>query len=174
MIGDRPIHIEIDGGAMQTAPLVAAAGADAGGGIGGVPGRLGCRSRALWREHTRHPRGRRGRAAVIWRGATALAGAALDPIAPLGSPRLARTSGAGGAGHAPGGVWLHAASLGELASVRVLASDLARDLPLVVTTNTTSGRDLARRMGHACARWRRWICRRRCGGFWIARGHRSW
>jgi len=29
MIGDRPIHIEIDGGiTMQTAPLVAAAGAD--------------------------------------------------------------------------------------------------------------------------------------------------
>jgi ribulose-phosphate 3-epimerase len=37
MIGDRPIHIEIDGGVTpQTAPLVAAAGADvlvAGSGV---------------------------------------------------------------------------------------------------------------------------------------------
>ncbi|UXU76045.1 MULTISPECIES: 3-deoxy-D-manno-octulosonic acid transferase [unclassified Paracoccus (in: a-proteobacteria)] len=88
---------------------------------------------------------------MIWRGATALAGAALDLIAPLGSPDWRERLALEGPVIAPGGVWLHAASLGELASVRVLASDLARDLPLVVTTNTTSGRDLARRMGHACA-----------------------
>lgn len=84
---------------------------------------------------------------MIWRGATALAGAALGLAAPLAGPdwreRLALT----GPEVAPGGIWLHAASLGELTSVKVLAEGLARDFPLVVTTNSLTGRDLARRLG---------------------------
>ncbi|RCW88170.1 3-deoxy-D-manno-octulosonic acid transferase [Paracoccus lutimaris] len=88
---------------------------------------------------------------MIWRGATALAGAALGLAAPLAGPdwreRLALT----GPQVAPGGIWLHAASVGELTSVRVLAEELARAFPLTVTTNSRTGRDLARRLGMPCA-----------------------
>ena len=88
---------------------------------------------------------------MIWRGATALGGAMLRLAAPLAGPdwreRLALT----GPEVAPGGIWLHAASVGELTSVRVLAGELARDFPLTVTTNSLTGRDLARRIGWPCA-----------------------
>ena len=59
MIGDRPIHIEVDGGVT---PRDRAAGGRGRGGragrrIGGLQGRLGGRPGALWRQHPRHPRG---------------------------------------------------------------------------------------------------------------------
>ncbi|RQP06267.1 3-deoxy-D-manno-octulosonic acid transferase [Paracoccus sp. MA] len=88
---------------------------------------------------------------MIWRGATALAGGALDLAAPLAGADWRERLALSGPEAAPGGIWLHAASLGELNSVQVLAEELARDFPLVVTTNSLTGRDLARRLGHACA-----------------------
>ncbi|MFO1137888.1 MAG: glycosyltransferase N-terminal domain-containing protein [Paracoccus sp. (in: a-proteobacteria)] len=88
---------------------------------------------------------------MIWRGGSALAGGVLALAAPFCGAdwreRLALT----GPKVAPGGIWLHAASVGELTSVRVLASALARDFPLVVTTNSLTGRDLARQIGWPCA-----------------------
>ncbi|MEZ5685558.1 MAG: hypothetical protein R3D78_06540 [Paracoccaceae bacterium] len=67
MIGDRPIHIQIDGGVTtETAPLVAAAGADvlvAGSAV--FKGGSVANPRRLWRQYPRHPRRRRGRAGLI-------------------------------------------------------------------------------------------------------------
>ena len=88
---------------------------------------------------------------MIWRGATALAGAALGLAAPLAGPDWRERLALAGPEVAPGGIWLHAASLGELTSVKVLAQELARDFPLTVTTNNLTGRDLARRQGWPCA-----------------------
>ncbi|KRW95317.1 3-deoxy-D-manno-octulosonic acid transferase [Paracoccus sp. MKU1] len=88
---------------------------------------------------------------MIWRGATALAGGALGLAAPLGGADWRERLALSGPAVAPGGIWLHAASVGELNSVQVLAEELARDFPLVVTVNSLTGRDLARRLGHACA-----------------------
>lgn len=69
----------------------------------------------------------------------------------------------GGGAASPGsGVWLHAASVGELTSALGLVAALAArrpDLPLVVTTNSTTGRDRAQARGLAArlapldARW---------------------
>ncbi|WP_418024303.1 3-deoxy-D-manno-octulosonic acid transferase [Paracoccus sp. TD-10] len=88
---------------------------------------------------------------MIWRGATALAGGALGLAAPLAGADWRERLALSGPAVAPGGIWLHAASVGELNSARVLAEALAPDFPLVVTTNSLTGRDLARRLGHPCA-----------------------
>ncbi|CAM3089832.1 3-deoxy-D-manno-octulosonic-acid transferase [Paracoccus aminovorans] len=88
---------------------------------------------------------------MIWRGASALAGAALGLAAPLAGGDWRERLGLSGPAVAPGGIWLHAASVGELTSVAVLARALAQEFPLVVTTNSLTGRDLARRLGYACA-----------------------
>lgn len=88
---------------------------------------------------------------MIWRGASALAGAALGLAAPLSGADWRERLGFSGPQVAPGGIWLHAASVGELTSARVLAEALAREFPLVVTTNSLTGRDLARRLGYPCA-----------------------
>ncbi|WJS85143.1 glycosyltransferase N-terminal domain-containing protein [Paracoccus sp. TOH] len=87
---------------------------------------------------------------MIWRGATALAGAALGLAAPLAGSDWRERLALSGPEVAPGGIWLHAASVGELTSARVLAEALAPGFPLTVTTNSLTGRDLARRLGHAC------------------------
>lgn len=88
---------------------------------------------------------------MIWRGATALAGAAMGLAAPLGGAdwreRLALTD----PDVAPGGIWLHAASVGELVSAQVLLAELARDFPVTVTTNSLTGREQARRQGWPAA-----------------------
>ncbi|HWL57857.1 MAG TPA: glycosyltransferase N-terminal domain-containing protein [Paracoccus sp. (in: a-proteobacteria)] len=85
---------------------------------------------------------------MIWRGATALAGAALRLAAPLSGAdwreRLALT----GPEVVPGSIWLHAASVGELTSARSLVAALAAEARVVVTTNSTTGRALARKLGH--------------------------
>jgi len=60
----------------------------------------------------------------------------------------------GGARGAPGGLWLHAASNGELASaLGILAAlrDRRPDLPILITTNSLTGRALARREGYRAA-----------------------
>ncbi|WP_425052480.1 3-deoxy-D-manno-octulosonic acid transferase [Psychromarinibacter sp. S121] len=56
----------------------------------------------------------------------------------------------GGATTAPGAIWLHGASNGELASARTLVAALRAadpDAPLVVTANTVTGRALAEGWG---------------------------
>lgn len=88
---------------------------------------------------------------MIWSNATRLAGSVLRLAAPMAGPEWRERLALAGPKVAPGGIWLHAASVGELASVRVLAEELARDFPLTVTTNSRTGRDLARRMGLPCA-----------------------
>ncbi|MGA0616746.1 3-deoxy-D-manno-octulosonic acid transferase [Paracoccus sp. KR1-242] len=84
---------------------------------------------------------------MIWRGATALAGTALRLTAPMTGAdwreRLALT----GPEVVPGGIWLHAASVGELTSARLLAEALADQSRLTVTTNSTTGRALASKLG---------------------------
>ena len=88
---------------------------------------------------------------MIWRGGSALAGGVLALAAPFCGADWRERLALSGPMVAPGGIWLHAASVGELTSVRVLASALARDFPLVVTTNSLTGRDLARQIGWPCA-----------------------
>lgn len=78
-------------------------------------------------------------------------GATLGLAAPLSGADWRERLGLTGPQVAAGGIWLRAASVGELTSAQVLAQALARDFPLVVTTNSLTGRDLARRLGFACA-----------------------
>lgn len=80
-------------------------------------------------------------ARLVWRAATGRAGAA----------DLAERLGRGPAA-APGGIWLHAASVGELTSALPLLAALAArrpGLPVLVTTNSDTGRTLARARGFA-------------------------
>jgi len=88
---------------------------------------------------------------LIWRGATALAGAALGLAAPLAGADWRERLALSGPEVTPGGIWLHAASVGEFNSVRLLAEELARGFPLMVTTNSLTGRELVRGLGHAAA-----------------------
>ena len=54
-------------------------------------------------------------------------------------------------GHVPqgprGGVWLHGASVGEIASAQALIAALAAQMPVTMTTNTTTGRARAAAAG---------------------------
>ncbi|MDO5620553.1 MAG: glycosyltransferase N-terminal domain-containing protein [Paracoccus sp. (in: a-proteobacteria)] len=61
----------------------------------------------------------------------------------LTPPEMAQRLGAGPQA-APGVIWLHAASVGELASARVLIARLAEARPMLLTTNSTTGQALAR------------------------------
>ena len=88
---------------------------------------------------------------MIWGGVSALAGGLMGLAAPLAGADWRERLALSGPQVPPGGIWLHAASVGELNSVRVLAEELAREFPLTVTTNSLSGRDLARRIGWPCA-----------------------
>ncbi len=69
-----------------------------------------------------------------------------------GRAALAARLGRGGPRDGQARLWLHAASNGELASARPVIDALRKgrpDLPIVVTCNTETGCDLARRMGLA-------------------------
>ncbi len=61
MIGDAPVHIQVDGGITpDTAPLVAKAGAEFnGGGVGCFQRRVGRSAGRVRRQHPRDPQGRR-------------------------------------------------------------------------------------------------------------------
>ncbi|WP_134678568.1 3-deoxy-D-manno-octulosonic acid transferase [Paracoccus ravus] len=88
---------------------------------------------------------------MIWRGATALVGAGLRLAAPLAGPDWCERLALSGPDVVPGGIWLHAASVGELNSVRLMAEALAEHAQLIVTTNSLTGRALARQMGFAAS-----------------------
>lgn len=83
--------------------------------------------------------------ACAYRGLSATAGASLSLVA-RGADWRERLA----FGEIPGpggGIWMHGASVGELASARVLIADLARDLPVLVTANSLTGRAAARDWG---------------------------
>lgn len=85
---------------------------------------------------------------MIYRALTTLAGPVAGATARIAGPdwRERMVLDAGPA-HRPGGVWLHGASVGELNSgrriVEALGEALGRDLPVVVTANTVTGRAVA-------------------------------
>lgn len=84
---------------------------------------------------------------MAYRFLTRLAGAALAAMAPVAGTDLRQRLGRSGARAQTGGVWLHGASVGEIASARVLIETLAAEMPLVVTANTVTGRATASAMG---------------------------
>ncbi|MFT4012441.1 MAG: glycosyltransferase N-terminal domain-containing protein [Paracoccus sp. (in: a-proteobacteria)] len=88
---------------------------------------------------------------MIWRGASAVIGTGLRLAAPFAGADLRERLALRGPDVVPGGIWLHAASVGELTSARLLAEALAAEFPLTVTTNSLTGRDLARRLGWKAA-----------------------
>lgn len=100
------------------------------------------------REGPHSNQGRLGLA--LYRGLAVAAGAALRPVAAIGSPDLAeRLALADPAAPMPetGAIWLHGASVGELNSARFLVDALARDWPLYLTANSLTGRAAARGWG---------------------------
>lgn len=94
------------------------------------------------------PDGGRGWLTPLYPAATRLAGPALRLAAPLHAGLRARLW-LDPLPVAAGGVWLHAASVGELTSARALIEALAPHGPVQVTTNTSTARDLARGWGLA-------------------------
>lgn len=84
---------------------------------------------------------------MIYDATTRIAEAALCLRARLGGSRALRErlvcTGAPG----PAAIWLHAASVGELTSARVVIEALAARHPLTVTTNSETGRALAQDWG---------------------------
>ncbi len=88
-------------------------------------------------------------AALAYRAVTSVAGALIPLVARGGD--WAERLGKEGPQLGEAGIWVHAASVGELNSAKVLIEDLAADLPLLVTTNSVTGRALARDWGlQAC------------------------
>lgn len=81
---------------------------------------------------------------MIYRALTTVAGPALGAAARIAGPDWReRMVLDGPRAHPPGGVWLHGASVGELNSARRIVAALGRDLPVVVTANTATGRAVA-------------------------------
>lgn len=79
---------------------------------------------------------------MIYRSLSTLVGAGLRARAAFGPDTLRERLALATRPEAQGGIWLHGASVGELNSARMLVGALS-DLPLIVTANTTTGRDLA-------------------------------
>lgn len=84
---------------------------------------------------------------MIYRAGSAVLGAALRVAAPLAGPDWRQRLVLDAAPGVPGAVWLHGASMGELASARPVAEALASRFPVIVTANSITGRDLARGWG---------------------------
>lgn len=82
----------------------------------------------------------------LYRLAMAAAGLALG-IGARRSPLTAERLALGDAEGPSGAVWVHGASVGELNSAQVIIHSLAAELPVIVTTNTPTGRAVARGWG---------------------------
>jgi len=84
---------------------------------------------------------------LIYRGASWLAGAALRPLASgdLAERLVLDRRDTGSQGKPL--IWLHGASVGELMSARPVIDALAAKAPLIITANTTTGRDLMHERG---------------------------
>ncbi|MRX51449.1 3-deoxy-D-manno-octulosonic acid transferase [Paracoccus sp. S-4012] len=82
---------------------------------------------------------------MIYRSLTTLAGAALDPLARRGGWRA--RFGRDLEGLPRGAIWLHGASVGEIASAASLAAALSREFAVIATANTPTGRDAALAQG---------------------------
>ncbi|WP_240558625.1 3-deoxy-D-manno-octulosonic acid transferase [Paracoccus contaminans] len=85
---------------------------------------------------------------VLYRSLTRLAGAAARPAAPL-DPALRERLALDELPRMPGAIWVHAASVGELNSARLIITALAAARPVLVTANSRTGRALARGWGLA-------------------------
>ncbi|PZO66717.1 MAG: 3-deoxy-D-manno-octulosonic acid transferase [Paracoccus denitrificans] len=86
-------------------------------------------------------------ASGLYRGATGLGGALLRAGAPAAGPVWRERLALELPPLATDGVWIHAASVGEVTSVQMLARDLSYAMPVQFTTNTTSGVARARDLG---------------------------
>ena len=84
---------------------------------------------------------------MIYRALTGLAGAGLRAAAPLAGGNLRERLVLDEPPAMAGGIWLHAASVGELNSARPVIAALARARPVLVTTNTVTGRTVAQGWG---------------------------
>ena len=88
---------------------------------------------------------------MVYRALTEVASVLLRGLAPLAGPDMRERL----ALHPPqamaGGVWLHAASVGELNSAQAILAALARDLPVTVTTNSLTGRKRAQELGFSAS-----------------------
>lgn len=88
---------------------------------------------------------------AIYRGLGHVAGVVLPVVAAWKGADFRQRLGQEGPQPQPGGLWIHGASVGELASARVLIAALARDFSVTVTANSLTGREAARDWGfQAC------------------------
>lgn len=86
---------------------------------------------------------------LVYRGLSLIAGAVLPVVARVKGPDWAERLALTGPESAPGCIWVHGASVGELASARVLIERLAADFPVLVTANSLTGRAAAQDWTHA-------------------------
>lgn len=84
---------------------------------------------------------------VIYRAASALASAALRAAVPFGGEDLRERLVLGLRPAASAPIWIHAASVGELNSARPIIQALAARGPVLLTTNTVTGRAVAQGWG---------------------------
>lgn len=84
---------------------------------------------------------------MIYRGLTEIASVLLRAAAVVGTSGFRQRLALDLPQVTSGGVWLHAASMGELNSARALAEALAGQLPVTITTNSVTGRALAQSLG---------------------------
>ena len=88
---------------------------------------------------------------MIYRASMGVLGALLHGVAPVAGPDLRQRLGLDPGPAQTGAIWLHGASMGELASARPVAEALAAHHPVLVTANTVTGRALAQGWGLAAA-----------------------
>lgn len=84
---------------------------------------------------------------AIYRGLSHVAGAVLPVVAMWKGADLRQRLAQTGPVTQAHGMWIHGASVGELASARVLIAALAQEFPVTVTANSLTGRDAARDWG---------------------------
>lgn len=80
---------------------------------------------------------------MIYTATTRIAEAALRLRAGIGGSAALRERLVTGQRPAPAAIWVHGASVGELTSARRVIAALARDMPVQITANSETGRDMA-------------------------------